>query len=258
MIKVNLFTTGVQKYYFLLLLTWLSDYVYAQKIQLHFDEGEQGGWVPFRTGAQANQSGVLTDVTQLISVNSEIEFIPVPLPARRAQQALEKGLIDFDIICLEWLNQGQKSQSFVTSEPLFEVTEHLITLPSKQNLFPDRASIFGKYVGTIAGYFYFDDSQFKRVDFLNENQLLLGLKHKRFDVIILERETAKYWASQHKMDIKFTALHSKGNLLIRLRQEHAELMPQINETIQYIKQSGALQNILDKHGVDSKVSYTKM
>ena len=31
-------------------------------------------------------------------------------------------------------------------------------------------------------------------DFLNENQLMSGLKHERFEVIILEQETAKHWS----------------------------------------------------------------
>ena len=46
--------------------------------------------------------------------------------------------------------------------------------------------MFGKRVGTIAGYFYFDDDKFIRTDFLNESQLMMGLKNARFNVIILE------------------------------------------------------------------------
>jgi len=38
--------------------------------------------------------------------------------------------------------------------------------------------MFGMPVGTIAGYFYFDDNKFIRTDFLNENQLMLGLNQR--------------------------------------------------------------------------------
>jgi polar amino acid transport system substrate-binding protein len=75
---------------------------------------------------------------------------------------------------------------FDTTEPIFEMTQYLITLNKNTHLFPSRESIFGKRVGTIAGYFYFDDDKFIRTDFLNESQLMMGLKNDRFNVIILE------------------------------------------------------------------------
>lgn len=249
----SLISFPIQNFYFLFLMMFLSGFAQAQKTKLYFDIGEQGGWVPFRSGAETGQLSVLTELAQLMSAHSDIEFIPIPLPAKRAQKALKDGWVDFDMICLEWLTEEQQSEEYVNSEPLFEITEHLITLAPNQHLFPTRESIFGKPVGTIAGYFYFDDNEFKRVDFLNESQLLLGLKHKRFDVIILERETAKYWADLNQVNIAFSAVHSSGNLLIRLREEHKHLVPAINKTIQVIKESGKLQTILDKHDVDSEI-----
>jgi hypothetical protein len=75
---------------------------------------------------------------------------------------------------------------FDTTEPIFEMTQYLITLNRNTHLFPSRESMFGKRVGTIAGYFYFDDDKFIRTDFLNESQLMMGLKNDRFNVIILE------------------------------------------------------------------------
>ncbi|MEP2602304.1 MAG: transporter substrate-binding domain-containing protein [Paraglaciecola sp.] len=253
--KHSLISFPLQNFCFLFLMTFLSDFAQAQKTKLYFDIGEPGGWVPFRTGAEAGQPGVLSELAQLMTAHSDIEFIPVPLPAKRAQKALKDGWVDFDLICLEWLSKEQQSEEYVNSEPLFEITENLITLAPNQYLFPSRESIFGKHVGTIAGYFYFDDNTFTRVDFLNESQLLQGLKHERFNVIILERETAKYWANLNKVNIAFSAVHSSGNLLIRLREEHQHLMPAINKTIQLIKNSGELQAILDKHKVESKIYY---
>jgi ABC-type amino acid transport substrate-binding protein len=156
-------------------------------------------------------------------------------------------------VCLEWLTDGQLGANFVATVPLFEITEHLITLKNNVHLFPTRESIFNKRVGTIAGYFYFDDNEFIRSDFLNENSLILGLKKQRFKVAILERETAKYWAKRNNTDIVFAALHTSGKLVIRLRNEHSHLLPIINRSIQQLKTTGKLQAILDSHSVDSKI-----
>lgn len=129
-------------------------------------------------------------------------------------------------------------------------------MPTKMGLLRTLGSLksTNTQVGTIAGYFYFDDNNFIRTDFLNEQQLMLGLKHDRFKVIIMERESAKYWAKLNETDIAFPALHSAGELLMRVRKENKLLIPILNQTIRSIKSSGKLQEILQSHGVESKIT----
>ena len=221
--------------------------------KLYFNEGEQGGWVPFRTAAKPGNPSVLVDLTQAMQEYSGIQFIPIKLPSKRAQKALNDGLIDFNFISLGWLKGGQPSEDFLTTIPLFEITEHLVTLKKNTHLFPTRESMFGKHVGTIAGYLYFDDNKFIRTDFLNENQLMKGLKYDRFKVIILERETAKYWAKLNDIKIGFAALHTSGYIVMVIRKKHQRLMPLLNQTIKAIKSSGKLKAILQSHGVGSQI-----
>jgi ABC-type amino acid transport substrate-binding protein len=222
-----------------------------EQAKLYFDMGELGGWVPFRTGAATGRAGVLIELSQAMEDYSGIQFIPVNFPAKRAEKALKDGLVDFDFVCLEWLKNGVAGEEYFTTEPFFEITEHFITLNKNKDLFANKESIFGKHVGTIAGYFYFDDYKFIRTDFLNENQLMLGLKHDRFKVIIMERETAKYWAKLNNTEIGFAALHSSGHLLMRIRKENKALLPLLNQTIKALKSSGKLKAILESHGVES-------
>jgi polar amino acid transport system substrate-binding protein len=227
------------------------------KPKLYFDIGEQGGWVPFRTGAETSRPGVLVELTLAMQKHSGIQFIPVNLPSKRAEKALKDGIVNFDFICLEWLQGSVLGDEYLATDSFFEITEHLVTLKKNTHLFPTRQSMFNKRVGTIAGYFYFDDNQFIRTDFLNENQLMLGLKNNRFNVIILERETAKYWAKLNNTEIGFAALHTSGNLLMRVRKEHRALIPKLNQTIKMMKTSGKLKAILDSHSVESLIMYKK-
>jgi polar amino acid transport system substrate-binding protein len=225
----------------------LNSFAQEQHQKLYFDMDSDGGWVPYLTGAQPGESGIMTEITEAIQRHSGIKFVSINLPQKRAEISLEDGTVDFDFICLEWLKTGEVSSKYVTSEPFFELKESFITLKKNAPLFPTRGSFNQKRVGTIAGYFYFDEHTFIRTNFLNEDQLMLGLKHERFKAIILEQETAKHWARVNDVDIHFAALHSKGNFIMRLRKNYQGLLPVINQAIKQIKISGELQAILDKH-----------
>ena len=224
-----------------------------EKQKLYFDMDKDGGWVPFLTSANPGSPGIMTEITKALQKYSNIEFISVKLPQKRAMVALKEGSVDFDFICLEWLKKGAVGSKYVVSEPFFELTENFITLKKNAVKFPTRESFNQKRVGTIAGYFYFDDDTFIRINFLNENQLMLGLKHGRFEAIILEQETAKHWAKINDVDIHFAAIHSKGDFLMRLRKKHQHLIPVINQAIKKIKASGELQAILDKHNAQINI-----
>jgi ABC-type amino acid transport substrate-binding protein len=221
--------------------------------KLYFDMDGNGGWVPFLTAAEPGALGIVTEITAVIQRYSHIKFIPLDLPQKRAEVALKEGLVDFDFICLEWLRNGVVDSEYVISAPFFELTENFITLKKNAQLFPTRESLHQKRIGTISGYFYFDDHTFIRTDFLNENQLMLGLKHERFKVIIMEQEASKYWAKVNNVEISFAVLHSKGNFLMRIRKKHKGLLPLINQAIKKIKVTGELQAILDKHNASSKI-----
>jgi ABC-type amino acid transport substrate-binding protein len=170
---------------------------------------------------------------------------------KRAEQALVNGIVDFDFICREWLKNGDIGDDFVASIPLFEINEYVVTLKQNRDLYPTLDAIYGENIGTIGGYFYFDDDKFTRVDFLDENKLMKGLKHGRFNGIILDIETAKHWAKVNDVEIAFAALHTKGNLVLRLNKKHVELLDEINTIIARIKESGQLKNILDKYDVEN-------
>ena len=236
----------------MILFTQLS-HAETNKTTLYYDLGDKHGWVPFRTGVLEDDRGVLADVVSLLQSYSSINFESVHLPMRRAEQALVDGNVDFDFICREWLKNGDIGDNFVASIPLFEINEYVVTLKQNRELYPTLDAIYGEHIGTIGGYFYFDDDKFTRVDFLDENKLMKGLKHGRFKGIILDIETAKHWAKVNDVDIAFTALHSRGNLVLRLNKKHSELIDEINTNIIRMKKSGELKMILDKYDVENEL-----
>ncbi len=241
----------------LIVVPALTQAVYADNIKesekLYFDLGEDGGWVPFRNAALRGGTSVFEDITIALHQHTGIQFQSINLPQKRAEKALKDGIVDFDFVCLEWFKNGDPGDNFVVSQPLFEVREYLVTLANDTHLYPTRESMFGKPVGTIGGYFYHDDDKFIRIDLANEDRLLKGLKLQRFNVIILDRETAKYWAKLNNVQIGLAALHSSGYILIRLSDQRKQLLPKIDQAFSQMKNSGQLQAILDKHDVESTI-----
>ncbi len=217
---------------------------------LLYDLGLQGGWIPYQSGFVSGSTGVFEDITRLISKHTGIKFKSVNFPPKRAEKAMLVGLVDFDFICLEWFTNGIDNDKYTVTEPLFDLKEYFITLEENKDAFNEKSSYFNRRIGTIAGYFYLNDDKFTRVDFLNENQLILGLAEDRFNVAILEKETAKHWAKVHGVKISFRQLHTQGIMRMRLRNENLYLLDKINTAIKTIKQNGELKSVFLKHDMN--------
>lgn len=226
----------------------------AAENTLYFDLGLASGWVPYQRSAEPGKPGVYAELMQSISERSNITIRPVHLPPKRAEKALQTGLVDFDFNVLEWMEDGTPGAGFVLSEPLYKVTEYVVTTNEYTALFKQKSDYYGHAIGTIAGYFYYDADKFTRVDFLSEEALIEGLAMGRFKLIIMEEHAAKYWANEHDVDIVLAVQHSKGPVRMRLRQEKAHLLPELNRAISTLKSDGTIRRILASHGIQQEVS----
>ena len=130
----------------------------------------------------------------------------VELPAKRTVKYLHLGHIDFDVISLEWLSQAEKQNpQFIYSDTLFTVDEYLVSLKNNVTNWQQLEAIKNQPVGTVLGYYYYDDNHFKRVDFSSEKQLIQALKLQRVEVVIIDKLPALYWAQAFNADISFGA-----------------------------------------------------
>ena len=222
----------------------------SESRRLYFDLGLESGWIPFHRDFDGQSPGVFRLVTRAITQQTGIEFIPVNLPPKRAELALQAGLVDFDFVCLQWFADGNPGEQFVLSEPLFSIREYIITLKENAYKFAQPESYKGKPIGTIAGYFYHNAEDFIRVDFLSESLLMQGLQKQRFEGIIMEQGTATHWARVHDVDIAFATLHSDGYLRIRLHNKYQPYLPEINSAIKSLRESGEMAKILKQFSLE--------
>lgn len=214
---------------------------------LKYDLGSTTAWVPFGYSGNKQKPGIIIELIELIMMQAAIPTETSYLPVKRAVTALELGKIDFDVVSPNWFKDKIIGVDYVSSVPLFEVTEYFVTLPSAAKEFNQPEKAYGQLVGTVAGYAYFDDDKFIRADFLSESELVKGLAKGRFKVAIIEESAAQYWAEKHQTSIALAALHTKGDIVIRLRKEHKNLLPRINQAISVLKKNGQFKKVFDDY-----------
>lgn len=211
---------------------------------LRYGMNAQGGWVPWdNTGIKA-RPGIFPELIPLILNTAKIAGEPVTFPTKRAIKALEDGLLDFDFVSPDWFSDGDIGEQFIASVPILTIKEYFITLPAQQAQFDTPEKVYGNVVGTIAGYYYFDDSQFIRMDFDAESRLVSGLHRQRFKVAILEEMTAWYWSGRLDLPVALSAVHTEGELVMRIRKEHLPLLAKINQAILLLQDSGEIEKLL--------------
>ena len=237
-----------------ILVCFSSEYLLAAEEQnlptLHYDLGGTKAWVPYGYTGIDDKPGIFADIVASVMQQANIAYKPYFYPAKRAENELQTGMLDFDFVSPSWFKDQDIGEDFVGSHGIFEVTEYFVTLANYNEKFSYPASISKQVVGTVAGYFYYDDNLFIRADFLSESELMLGLQKGRFKLTILEDYAANYWSDFHQVPIRLVAVHTKGKVIIRLRKEHKELLPQINSAIQLLLKTGRIEEIFKRYNLD--------
>jgi polar amino acid transport system substrate-binding protein len=218
----------------------------AQTI-LKYSVNGSSGWLPYYIPNSPAEPGILGELVPLIFAQANIEIEKHNLPPKRTNYALDNGLLDFDFVSPGWFPNEELSTLFVQSNPIIAIQENIITLEEKANDWQSMDNIKGKEIGTVRGYLYHDDADFIRIDFTSERDLIRALYKNRVDAAISGDLPALYWAKKLKNPITLAAIHSKGHLVMRLRKEHAALLPQINAAIAELELNGTTQSIIDKY-----------
>ena len=217
---------------------------------LRYNLGGTSAWVPYGYHGDPNNQGIFAEVIHAIMKLTHIPYEFYYYPPKRAEMAIESGKLDFDFMSPSWVKDGNLGDEFVTTVAIFDLVEYVVTLPDNAQRFALPEAIYGKRIGTVAGYSYHDDDKFTRVDFLSESKLIEGLAKQRFDAVILEGKVAQYWAGVNQVAIALASIHSQGDIVIRLRQEYKDLIPALNQAIIELRQNGQIANILQRYNVE--------
>jgi polar amino acid transport system substrate-binding protein len=215
---------------------------------LNYNVNGSNSWYPYSIAHNPQEPGILGESIPKILAMAKIKSQVNNFPPKRTNQALLNGDLDFDVVSPSWFSgQEINRQQFVQSIPIMPIVENIIVLPENAAKWQSLSAIKGQPIGTVFGYLYKDDADFIRVDFKSERELILALQKGRIEAAISGDYPARYWAKKFNFPISLAAIHSSGDLVIRLRKEHSHLLPAINSAIETLKHSGELQTIIDKY-----------
>ncbi|MDN3379029.1 MULTISPECIES: transporter substrate-binding domain-containing protein [unclassified Pseudoalteromonas] len=219
----------------------------GESVTLKYNLTGSGNYFPYYTG-DSDLPGIFPEIVQQILNTANIQGEHVVLPAKRTVKSLITGKIDFDIISTAWLSKQERDNPlFVYSEPLFQMSEYLVSLPKHAKKWQSLAAINGNNVGTVMGYYYYDDDEFSRMDFPSEKELILALQRQRLEVVIISELSALFWSRELGVQVALGAAHSDGFLRIRILHKYHHLLPQINQAIKQLHQEGTISSIEQKY-----------
>jgi polar amino acid transport system substrate-binding protein len=218
-----------------------------QKTVLRYNISASNSWYPYYIAKAPERPGILGELIPQILSLAEIASEVHHFPPKRTNQALDSGLLDFDVVSPSWFETGEVGDNFMLSAPIMTIVEYIVVLEKNKSLWSISENIKGRSIGTVMGYAYHDDDNYTRVDFKSERELIMALHKERVEAIISGELTALFWAKELNLPISLAIEHSSGDLVIRLRKEHNSLLPSINSAIQTLKQSGEIQRVIDKY-----------
>ncbi|GGP65138.1 hypothetical protein GCM10009347_33740 [Shewanella algicola] len=237
-------------------LFFISGFTFADTV-LKYNVNGSSSWVPYYIPKSPETPGVLGEIVPLLLARANINIEKHNFPPRRTNYALDKGWLDFDFVSPSWFPNADLGELFVQSSAIIAIEEHVITLASNAKNWQSNDNLKGQEIGTIGGYLYHNDTEFTRVDFISEKELIKALYKDRVKAAISGDLPALYWAKQLNRPITLAALHSKGYLVMRLRKEHAALLPNINAAIAELQSNGTIERIIDKYTQQAVFEHTE-
>ncbi|WP_422989620.1 substrate-binding periplasmic protein [Undibacterium sp. Ji50W] len=214
----------------------------------------EGGDAPFVLVGDKGPSGIFPDLMAAIVRLSGDKLDQQYLPMRRLLKSFEDGQLDIEVGANpKWRSNsslpGLYSLSFGLPRAVlcFRPGE----APKKQAV----SDFFGQKIGVISGYFYpefeaaFASGDIQRADIFNSPNLLLTLKAKRFDQIIISNYVRQYWT---KVDAQRYAcdegrMIDESEMMLRVHPSRAAALPRLNAAITALKKSGELDAIFRRY-----------
>lgn len=229
------------KYFALCFFFIFSLFSYSQ--ELKYENSTNKSWIPYNIDLSKNK-GIVPEVINLILKDNNFILKPVTLSNQGADLAMKVGELDFDVSNPDWYSDKEfMEKNYVFSEPFVDIEEHVFV--SDQTLL--NSDITGKIIGTVRGYNYHNESEFNRLNFQNERELILALGRGKVDYVIVSVLPALYWADILKVSLHTHSIHSSGQLHFRFNRSKKHYVPQFNRSIEKLKSTGEIEKIIEKY-----------
>ena len=204
--------------------------------------------LPYRPlNAQVNNR--TQDLTYTCWQPKDIEFVDMAfdglLPALQAKK--------IDVIIAGMTATEDRKQFVNFSDPYYESKQTILVHRDNKDII-GFDSLQGKNVGVVLGYT--GDLTVSEMSNVNvqrygaTSEAVIALKSQKVDAVVLDSEPAKQYFDKNddlKLVISLTDSVSSEEYAIAMRKEDTELLAQINEALQTIKDNGTYDALISKY-----------
>ena len=212
--------------------------------------GTNAEFIPFEYREGDNIVGFDVDLINEIAkiIGKDIEFVDMAfdglLPALQAKK--------IDVIIAGMTATEERKQFVNFSEPYYESKQTILVHSNNEDIYGFK-SLQGKNVGVVLGYtgdlIVSEMSNVNVQRYGATSEAIIALKSQKVDAVVLDSEPAKQYFDQNndlKLVISLDEVSSE-EYAIAMRKEDTELLAQVNEALQTIKDNGTYDALISKH-----------
>ena len=196
--------------------------------------------------------GIDVDIANAIAADLGMELVIEDMAFDSIIAAVQSGKADIGVAGMTVDPDRLESVNF--TDPYTTAAQVIIVSADSAIASPD--DLVGKAIGVqlgTTGDLYAEDIADATIERYNKGfEAVEALKTGKIDAVIIDREPAKVFVSQNEglkiVDEEFTV----EDYAIAIAKDNEELLNSINESLKNLKDSGKLQEIIDKYIVADK------
>lgn len=209
-------------------------------------------------GEHLKNQGPVSEIIKHAFANAGYSVEITFYPWARSEYFAKKG-IDFDGMFPPWHTQ-QREEFFLFSDPIFANIIGFYKHQSDDTKYSQYSDIAHLTIGAVKGYVHpkgFDEANFEKYFVINDTRNLQMLCKQRVDLITIDKLSAHYILTEQLPEcfsqvewIEPALEYRDQHLVISLNANNAKLIiKDFNQGLQKLKDSGAMKEILIKHGI---------
>ena len=211
---------------------------------LRFGITGSNAWVPPLVVTADGLDGIIPDLVTAVMTHAGEAFQAVRIDRRHREALLRTGAVDFDIVSPVWYgDRAAHLDPFLLTDPFLQVRDVVVwgTGAAGIEAVDDLA---GQRVGTVIGYFYRDQTTYRRYDFNDERTVLQAVARGTVPFGIVNEESAHHWPPLDRIAVVIGPAHSVGNLHIRTTPDLHDKLPAFNAAIAALQADGTVDRIV--------------
>lgn len=214
----------------------------------------EGGRAPYFFAHDNPRTGLYKDILTAISRLTGVKFSFDYYPQARLRKMMISGNLDVEMGTDPlWRRAANEVNQSVYSDPFMQSTESWVVALNNKDRIDTLIATPGVARPCLVLGFNVETNMKKANDNVkgNSDQHLLNmLVRNRCDIALIPDVILEYYHVVEDKRFVLSPAKNKYQLSIRFGKKHQSFLPKINKALREIKQSGELQQLMNKYGIN--------